>query len=127
MKVTDRQILEAIKDYRNQPLVKGQHGPPSFEHLAEYLLVTERTDELLSRAALSLRCRALVEEGYLTGTRQWACPGCGAVNYTRADEASGTCSECQSSYNMRGVHSSVYAFSLRLTEDGREYLGNGHE
>jgi DNA-binding transcriptional LysR family regulator len=126
MKVTDKQILEAIKEYRKQPLVRGRHGPPSFQHLAEYLQITERTEQLLSRATLSLRCGDLVERGLLAGTAMWICPECSAINYSSTKFPIVVCDACHETYNADNLNPAVYAFSLQLTEAGQEYLENGH-
>lgn len=74
MKVTDKQLIQAVKRYREHPMVQDRHGPRSLVELGYFIAhIFPDTGEPLGRATLSLRLARLVSEGKLAtnGDMPW--------------------------------------------------------
>lgn len=118
MKLTKQEILAAINEYRQQPLVQDRHGPTSLGQLSDYLYL--QYDKTIVPGSLSLRINELVDLGYLSATRDWTCPKCGKSNVDYGAPAL-VCRGC--TRHITGeVGFRIYTFSLRLTDGGQRYI-----
>jgi hypothetical protein len=64
-KISDEQIVRAVREYRDHPRVKDQHGPASLEELGHFMAYARMVDEPAAKATLSPRIVRLIEQGYL--------------------------------------------------------------
>ena len=103
VKVTDKQILEAVKLYRLHPDVANLHGPKSLEELGYFLAhLYSDIKEPVSKAVLSLRLENLVNQGLLAARKN--------SPFVPDEPASNR----------------LFTPSLHITELGEDYLRNGN-
>jgi DNA-binding HxlR family transcriptional regulator len=70
MRVSDRQIVEAVKLYRLHPDVANLHGPQNLDELGHFLAhLYHDIDGPISKAVLSLRLEKLVSQGLLAARK----------------------------------------------------------
>ncbi len=67
MKISDQQIVQAIRDYRLQPLVDEKHGPVSLKALGVWIAEIYKLDTPVAKGSLSPRIRCLWQRGFLGG------------------------------------------------------------